>query len=129
MSAANSKIGSVRKFSRAWAARKGAAAALVGLLAFGAAGAQVSASELQGPDVVVRFGDLDLSTRTGAETLYARIQLAAAQVCRPTDSAVLVMHVASQRCQNELVARTVAGVRSPQLAAVYESHRSDHRPV
>jgi UrcA family protein len=115
MFAANSKIGSVRKF--------------VGLLAFGAAGAQVSASDLQGADVVVRFGDLDLSSRTGAETLYARIQLAAAQVCRPADAAVLVMHTASLRCQTELVARTVASVRSPQLAAVHESHRSDHRPV
>jgi UrcA family protein len=129
MFAANSKIGSVRKFSRVWAARKGAAAALVGLLAFGAVGAQVSASELQGPDVVVRYGDLDLSTRSGAETLYTRIQLAAAQVCRTTESAVLTMHVASVRCQNELVARSVASVRNPQLAAVYESHRNDHRPV
>jgi UrcA family protein len=129
MFAANTKIGSVRRFSRAWAAPKGAAAALVGLLAFGAAAAQVSASDLQGPDVVVRFGDLDLSTRSGAETLYSRIQRAAAQVCRPTDSAVLVMHTASLQCRNELVARTVASVRSPQLAAVHESHRNDHRPV
>jgi UrcA family protein len=98
-------------------------------MALGTAAAQVSASELQGPDVVVRYGDLDLSTRTGAETLYTRIQLAAAQVCRRADAIDLIMRAGAVRCQNELVAHTVAGVPSPQLAAVYESHHADHRPV
>jgi UrcA family protein len=98
-------------------------------MALGAAAAQVSAAESLGPDEVVRYSDLDLNTRTGAETLYARIQLAAADVCRLSDSLELTMQMASRRCQNELVARSVASVRSPQLAAVYESHRSNHRPV
>jgi UrcA family protein len=105
------------------------AAGILGLMALGAAAAQVSASEFQGPDVVVRYGDLNLGTRTGAETLYARIQLAAAQVCRPSDSLELLRHTAFLRCQSELVSRTVANVRSPQLAAVYEAHRSVRRPV
>ena len=98
-------------------------------MALGAAAGQVSAARILGPDVVVRYGDLDLSTRTGAETLYARIQLAAAQVCSPTDSPDLVMHAGYIRCRNELVDRTVASIRSPQLAAVYESHHSVRRPV
>lgn len=98
-------------------------------MALAAAAAQVSASELQGPDVVVRYGDLDLSTRAGAETLYSRIQLAAAQVCRGSDSFDLIMRAAAVRCQNALVAHAVANVPSPQLAAVYESHHGDHRPV
>jgi UrcA family protein len=105
------------------------AAGIVGLMVLGAATAQVSAADRLGPDVVVRYGDLNLSTTTGAETLYARIQRAAAQVCRPSDSLQLTLHTGYLRCQNELVARTVASVRSPQLAAVYESHRSAHRPV
>jgi UrcA family protein len=129
MLTANSGIGPVRRFSRAWAARQGAAAAVVGLLAFGAAGAQVSASELQGPDVVVRFGDLDLSTRSGAEQLYSRIHQAAARVCRTQAFTELAMHVASLRCLDQLEEVTVANVRSPQLAAVYAAHRNDHRPV
>jgi UrcA family protein len=108
--------------------RMRATAGIVGLIVLGAT-TQVSAADLLGPDVAVRYGDLNLSTTTGAETLYARIQRAAAQVCRPSDSAQLTMHAGYLRCQNELVARTVANVRSPQLAAVYESHRSVHRPV
>jgi UrcA family protein len=109
-------------------ARARVVAGVIGLAALGAA-AQVSASELRGPDVVVRYGDLNLSTQSGAETLYARIQLAAAQVCRRPDSIELLIRAASVRCQNELVAHTVASLRSPQLAAVYESHHSEHRPV
>lgn len=109
--------------------RMRAAAGIIGLMALGAATAQASTAALVGPDVVVRYGDLDLNSRTGAETLYGRIQQAAAQVCRPSDSAGLVMHAGFLRCQNELVARTVASVPSPQLAAVFESHRSLHRPV
>lgn len=110
-------------------ARARVVAAAIGLAALGAAAAQVSASELQGPDVVVHYGDLNLGTRAGAETLYSRIQLAAAQVCRRSDSSELLIRAAAVRCQNELVSRTVTSLRSPQLAAVYESHHSEHRPV
>jgi UrcA family protein len=109
--------------------RARAAAGVVGLTILGASAAPVSASELFGPDEVVQYGDLDLNTRTGAETLYARLQLAADHICRPTDSIELTRQAVARRCQNELVARSVASVRSPQLAAVYESHRSNHRPV
>ncbi len=109
--------------------RARAAAGVVGLMALGAAVAPVSAADLLGSDVVVRYGDLDLGTRTGAETLYARIRLAAAQVCRKSDSLELTQQMASLRCQNLLVARSVASVRSPQLAAVDAAHRSEHKPV
>jgi UrcA family protein len=109
--------------------RARAAAGLIGLMVLGASAAPVSAARLFGPDEVVRYSDLDLNTTTGAETLYARLQLAAAHVCGPSDSIELTQRTATRRCQNELVARSVASVRSPQLAAVYESHRSNHRPV
>jgi UrcA family protein len=55
--------------------RMRAAAGIVGLMALGAAAAQAQSQSptagLLGPDVVVRYGDLDLNTRTGAETLSA----------------------------------------------------------
>jgi UrcA family protein len=110
-------------------ARARLVAGVIGLMALGAAASQVSASVLQGPDVTVRYGDLDLRTRGGAETLYVRIQRAAAQVCRQSDSLELVQRAGAMRCQNALVAHTVASLGSPQLVAVYAAHHSDHRPV
>ncbi|HTV80852.1 MAG TPA: UrcA family protein [Steroidobacteraceae bacterium] len=110
--------------------RVAAAAGVVGLMALGA-GAPVSAAGLIGPDVVVRYGDLDLKSRAGAERLYARIQLAAGQVCGLADSQELVMHDAAVRCQRQLVAHAVAGIPSTQLAAVYQekTHPNGRRPV
>ena len=105
-------------------------AGVIGLLVLGAGAMQVaSAGAPMGSDVVVRYSDLDLATRTGAETLYGRIQLAAAQVCRLSDAKDLTQRQGARRCLGELVSHTVASVHSPQLAAVYESHHSDHRPV
>ncbi len=110
-------------------ARARIVAGIIGLMALGAAATQVSADQLLGPDEVVRYGDLDLNTRAGAETLYARIETAAGHICRKSDSVELTVEAASRRCENVVVAHTVAGVRSAQLAAVYESHHSVHKPV
>ncbi len=104
-----------------------AAAAVIGVLALGAAATQASASGM-GSDVVVRYADLNLNTRTGAETLYGRIEQAAAQICPQVDPVELQRHRAAVSCQAQVVAHAVANVRSPQLAAVYES-RSHHTPV
>lgn len=129
MSAPISESGRDRRPNRAWGARARTVAGVIGLMALGAAAAQVSASELQGPDEVVRYSDLDLGTRSGAETLYTRIQRAAARVCRESDFRALTQRMAALRCESQLVAQTVASVPSPQLAAVYQSHRNEHKPV
>lgn len=53
------------------------------------------------PSVVVHYGDLDLSTPKGAQTLEARLKDAAWQVCRK----VLVQPVSIEgaKCRMELV--------------------------
>jgi UrcA family protein len=96
-------------------------ATLIGLLPLAAAAAQNSQPQLDGPAVVVNYADLDINTPLGAAKLYERIQHAAAQLCPQVDFQQLPRYAASLRCQNKVVAHTVSGINSPQLAAVYAS--------
>ncbi|HUQ52496.1 MAG TPA: UrcA family protein [Gammaproteobacteria bacterium] len=63
----------------------------------------------------VKVADLDISTASGAETLYKRIVTAARVVCFDTD--VKAMHA----CRARAVADAVARVGSPLLSAAHRS--------
>jgi len=76
----------------------------------------------QAASVTVKYGDLDLATRAGAETLYQRIVLASHAVCPSYDIADLARYPRELQCRRETVARTVAAVDSPTLAAVHAEH-------
>jgi UrcA family protein len=106
-------------------------AGLIGLLPLAALAAQGSQSQVEGPAVVVNYADLDISTPPGAEKLYERIEHAAAQLCPQVAFQELPRYAASLRCRNEVVARAVSGVNSPQLAVVYASrtHHLTRSPV
>ena len=93
--------------------------------------ATASAAQSVGPDVAVRYSDLDITTVAGAEKLYARIQQAAAQVCPTADSKWLAKYVAVVRCRNEVIAHAVRSVSSPQVTAVYaaRAHHGVRSPV
>jgi UrcA family protein len=100
------------------------AAAVMGVMVLGAAVAPASAGQLVGPDVTVRYSDLDLNTVAGAEKLYERIQQAAAQVCPQADKR-LIEYQAVMRCRNTVVAHAVSSVSNPQVTAVYAA-RTHH---
>jgi UrcA family protein len=101
------------------------AAALMGAMVLGATAAPASAQQFVGPDVVVGYADLDITTVAGAEQLFARIQQAAARVCPPADNQPLVQYMAALRCRNEVLARAVSSVGSPQVTAVFAA-RAHH---
>ena len=111
--------------------RASLAAAVMGVMVLGAAVAPASAGQLVGPDVTVRYSDLDLNTVAGAERLYERIQQAAAQICPQADSKWLVQYEAVMRCRNTVVAHAVSSVSSPQVTAVYaaRAHHGVRSPV
>jgi UrcA family protein len=98
-------------------------AALAALMVLTAATA--SAAQVVGPDVLVRYSDLDIATVAGAEKLYERILQAAAQVCPAPDSPSLSAHAALLRCRNEVVEHAVSSVGSPQVTAVFAA-RTHH---
>jgi UrcA family protein len=87
--------------------------------AFGVAHAATPLDEV--PTVVVKYGDLDLSTRDGARALYKRISYAAAEVC-PEDSRDLARHAQAQACREAAIARAVRDINRPQLAALHDAH-------
>jgi UrcA family protein len=108
-----------------------AGVAAMGLLILGAAGMPLAAAPVIGPDVTVRFADLNINTEAGAEKLYERIRQAAARVCPLPDLRPLAEHAAATRCRNEVVAQAVNRVSSAQLTAVYaaRAHRGAHSSV
>jgi UrcA family protein len=69
---------------------------------------------------VVEYGDLNLSSPRGVETLYRRISRAARTVCgvengrQPVDLAMR-----ARRCKNQAVADAVARIDLPQLNAYH----------
>ena len=92
---------------------------------------QASPARFVGPDVAVGYADLDITTQAGAETLYERIQQAAARVCPPADSKMLTQYVAVMRCRNTVVEHAVSSLSSPQVTAVYAArvHHGVRSPV
>jgi len=93
----------------------------VSLLA-GSLGVAHAASAQNLPQVVVSYGDLDLSSSDGVRELYKRIDFAASQVC-PYPNAREIAQVALNRsCRNEAISRAVRDVKSPQLVALRAEH-------
>ena len=82
---------------------------LAAALAFsGYAGASTTDIEL--PSVVVKYGDLDLSTKSGVTSLHSRLRSAARQVCSELDSRVLGLREEYERCVKDAITRSyVAG--------------------
>lgn len=111
--------------------KSGMAIAIMGAVVLAAAHTRALAGQAMGPDVVVSYADLDITTAAGAEQLYERIQHAAARICPQADSLPLASYAASVHCRNAVVNQAVSKVGSPKLSAVYASraHRAAHSPV
>jgi UrcA family protein len=78
------------------------------------------------PDLtrVVRVGDLDLSTESGVNTLFRRINNAAWNICRvvarPTNGP---QGIENTKCRRTVIEEAVKQVNSPGLTARYTGNR------
>jgi UrcA family protein len=97
----------------------GALAAL-GVTATASAAPQSDAA----PSITVRYNDLNLATQSGIDALYARISVAARQVCPVADYRVLNSVSASDQCRAEAVAHAVQKVNNPKLAVLHTARVS-----
>jgi UrcA family protein len=68
------------------------------------------------PSVVVKYGDLNLGTQAGINSLHSRLKNAAAQVCSPLNSRVLGLRDQYEQCVSDAVAQSVAAVGNPNLS-------------
>ena len=101
----------------------GRIAVLVGCLLAGTVGAAQAATSADAvPTIVVRYGDLDLSTTDGARVLYQRISVAARQVCPYEVTKVLSQIGKNRACREAAIERAVSAVNNPQLVAMRSEH-------
>jgi UrcA family protein len=81
----------------------------------------------QAPTVAVRYSDLNLDTRSGVQTLFSRIQSAAAEVCQQYGlHGTLVPSAAQRSCTGQAVSAAVRRVDSPLLTAYYTERDERH---
>jgi UrcA family protein len=82
------------------------------------------------PQVIVKFGDLHLSTSQGAVALYRRIHSAAVNVCWRVYDSDLAYKLNKDACLQEVIADAVTRVNQPVLSAVFASkYRTPQPPV
>lgn len=72
------------------------------------------------PHRTVRFADLDLTRKAGAETLLVRIKSAARVVCEPPQGLELTFDSLYRQCISDAIGRAVADVNAPVLAQLYQ---------
>jgi len=77
----------------------------------------------------VKYADLNISSPSGAATLYARISMAAAGVCRDLDGRDLKSKTLFDRCVHQAIAHAVTKVDEPALYAVYDAKDSTPKPI
>lgn len=95
-------------------------AALTACMAVGLANVARSATPDAAPSVKVSYGDLDLGSAQGAQTLHARITAAARQVCAPDgfDIRNLQLFTVERSCMSEAVANAERKVQGTQVASI-----------
>jgi UrcA family protein len=97
------------------------AGALLSALALTFATASRADDDTAPPQVVVKFGDLDVSTAQGAETLYRRIHRAAVDVCSRMYVFERAYQLHKNVCLQQRIADAVIKVNRPALSAVFTS--------
>ena len=70
----------------------------------------------------VKFGDLNLSTQSGVETLYRRIHAAAWRVCRQPAGEL----AAARTCETKAESDAIGKVNAPLLTAFYQQKTGGH---
>ena len=98
-------------------------AVLVAGFAAGLGGIHARAADLDqaAPARTVHFGDLDISSRDGAKTLYYRVRAAAKSVCHEMyPSPDLQTGRLRAQCSTELTAKAIHEIDAPALTALYE---------
>ena len=88
-----------------------------------------SAADTAPLQAVVKYGDLDVSSAAGANTLYTRIQAAAKQVCRPFHNIGFPFTNLKDACIHDAIADAVNKVDKPALFSVYNAKKGTSKPI
>jgi UrcA family protein len=94
-----------------------AAGLALGITGIGTSFASTSDNDA-GPRVVVRYAEAELATPEGVQHVRQRILSAVGQVCPAADMRDVERWVRAEACRSQAIARAVAQVKNPRLAAV-----------
>ncbi len=99
-------------------------AALTACMAVGLADAARAATPDSAPSVRVPYGDLNLTSEQGADTLHARVAAAAREVCAPDglDIRNLKAYAAARTCESQAIANAVREVYGAKVASLAARH-------
>lgn len=90
-----------------------------------------AADSTDAPTLVVKYGDLNVSSPRGAAALYNRIAAAANEVCNSfsIDSRNLVAQARLNACVHKAIRDAVTKVGQPELFAIYNAKNSQPLPM
>jgi UrcA family protein len=106
-----------------------AVGAILSALAFSFATVSSAEEDATPPQVIVKFGDLDASTSSGAVALYGRIHRAADDVCSRMYTSTEAYRWRKNACLQKVIADAVTRVNEPALSAVFASKYGISAPV
>jgi UrcA family protein len=77
----------------------------------------------------VQYGDLNVSSASGATTLYHRIRLAAQNVCHPLDNRDFASQKLLAACVQQAMSRAVNEVNQPALFTIANAKSGAAKPI
>ena len=77
----------------------------------------------------VKYGDLNVSSPSGAATLYSRIRAAAENVCRPFKNRDLASQRLLAACVHQAMRDAVNEVNQPALFSIYNAKTGPSKPI
>jgi UrcA family protein len=105
------------------------ATAIVSALATSFAVDCAAADSTNAPNVIVKYGDLNVSNPQGAVVLYRRIRTAAETVCPRFDHGDLRSEMQKDACVSKAIAEAVTKVNEPALFAIYNEKSATPLPT
>jgi UrcA family protein len=75
--------------------------------------------------VVVKYGDIDLTSERGAKALYTRLRAASRRVCSSLEGRDLRMHELWKACYDRALTKAVVDLNVDSLTALHQRGRSD----
>jgi UrcA family protein len=77
----------------------------------------------------VKYGDLNVSSPSGAGTLYNRIRAAAENVCHPFNNRDFASQKLLSACVHKAMSDTVNEINEPALFTIYNAKTGTSKPI